>query len=341
MNNNFNVVGRSGLRVSRLTLGCNNFGRPGTATYEQSGANETLRAALDHGIFSFDCADIYGESFGLSEEVLGRALVGISDPFVIGTKFGNNFGPNPSGVYQRASRPYVRDAVHGALKRLGVEHIDLMSVHSYPADGPVEEVLLALEELVVEGKINSYGCSNFSALQLHQANAFAETHGLRGFSIVQNELSLLHKHWATEVLRVCQDENVGFMAYFPLFSGLLTSKFARSNKDLEGTRIMRVRPHLLDTAPWEQLEQLDRIAAESGVTREVLALSWVMHQAGVVTTLVGSTSPQQVAANARALDYAISPDQLAEIDAIFDAVTVPFAGDGRLLSDVLLPMRVG
>ena len=222
-------LGRSGLTVSVIGLGCNNLGRPGTATLEQAGTDAVVHAALDAGITFFDVADIYGAEPGLSEERLGRALGARRDEVVIGTKFGMDMGGvagDDGGA--RGSRRYIVRAVEDSLRRLGTDWIDLYQFHTPDPATPIEETLRALDDLVRAGKVRYVGHSNRAGWQIAQAEYVARELGVERFVSAQNHYNLLDRRAELEVVPAAAEFGLGVLPYFPLANGLLTGKYRRA-----------------------------------------------------------------------------------------------------------------
>jgi aryl-alcohol dehydrogenase-like predicted oxidoreductase len=316
-------VGRSGLRVSAVGLGCNNFGRAGTATETLEGTRDVLDAAIDAGVTFLDTADIYGREFGLSETLMGEALQGRRDRVVLATKFGHaDFAPDVTGG-AKASRAHVRRAAEDSLRRLRTDWIDLYQLHTPDPSTPIEETLDALSDLVREGKVRYIGHSNFAGWQIAEADHAA--HGLR-FVSAQNQYSLLARAVEREVLPAAQRYGLGFLPFFPLHNGLLTGKFTREGGP-DGSRIMRQRPHLWRDAPWDALERYQSFCDERGITMLEATFGWFLANPLVSSVIAGATSAEQVRANAAAAT-AWSPDEadLAELDGILALPADPAAG---------------
>jgi aryl-alcohol dehydrogenase-like predicted oxidoreductase len=310
-------VGASGLLVSAAGLGCNNFGRSGTRTETLEGAREVLEAAIEAGVTFLDTADIYGQTFGLSETLMGEALRGRRDEVVIATKFGHSsFAPTGVGG-ANASRTYIRRAVEASLRRLQTDWIDLYQLHTPDDRTPVEETLDALGDLVREGKVRYIGHSNFSGWQIAEAHFTAlMRHGVP-FVSSQNEYSLLRRGAQREILPAVERYGLGFFPYFPLYNGLLTGKFTRDGGP-ESSRIMRQRPHLWRDAPWDELEAYRAFCDDRRITMLEATYGWMLARPEVASVIAGATSADQVRANAAASSaWAPTADDLAAIDAIF------------------------
>ncbi|TPW71084.1 aldo/keto reductase [Schumannella sp. 10F1B-5-1] len=314
----YRTLGRSGLRVSAVGLGCNNLGRTGTLTFEQEGADAVVNAAIDAGVTLFDTADMYGAEFGLSERILGRALGSRRDEVVVASKFGHQGYDAPiSGWGAKASRRYIRQAVEGSLTRLGTDRIDLYQLHTPDPITPIDETLSALDELVREGKVLYIGHSNFSGWQLAEAELTAELIGTGHFVSAQNEYSLLKREVEQELLPAAEHFGVGFLPYFPLANGLFTGKFTRSERPAD-TRISRQRPHVADEAPWDAMEALAAFAAERDITMLQATMGWLLAQPAMSSVIAGATKPEQIEQNAAAAT-AWTPDveELSAISRLF------------------------
>jgi aryl-alcohol dehydrogenase-like predicted oxidoreductase len=309
-------VGSSGLLVSAVGLGCNNFGRAGTATETIQGTRAVLDAAIDSGVTFLDTADMYGKQPGLSETLMGEALEGRRDRVVLATKFGHSgFDMGYDFPAGRGSRRYIRKAVEESLRRLRTSWIDLYQLHTPDPQTPVEETLDALDELVREGKIRYFGHSNLTGWQI----AEAELRAVRSarFVSAQNQYSLLSRAAEREVLPAVNRFGLGFFPFFPLHNGLLTGKFSREGGPGD-SRIMRTRSYLWQDAPWDALEAYQAFCEARGITMLEATFGWLLAQPGVASVIAGATSPAQIEANARAGSaWSPTPDDLAAIDALF------------------------
>lgn len=314
----FRRLGTSGLSVSTAGLGCNNLGRVGSATAEPAGARAVVDAALDAGITLFDTADVYGIPPGRSEELLGAALGSRRGDVVIATKFGMDArGANGPDFGARGSRRYIRQAVEASLRRLGTDWIDLYQLHRPDPDTPLEETLAALDELVTAGKIRYIGHSNFAGWQLADAAWTAQSTSRTPFISAQNHYSLLHREPEVELVPAAEAFGVGILPFYPLANGLLTGKYTRGSAPA-GSRLDLFKPGLMETAPWDELQQLQSFADERGITMVQLAFGWLLAQPQVTSVIAGATTPEQVTANAEAArSWVPDADDLAAIDAIF------------------------
>jgi len=311
-------LGRSGLRVSATGLGCNNLGRPGTATESSEGASAVVHTAIDSGINFFDTADMYGGRFGLSETLLGEALRGRRDEVVIATKFGHNdFGSPIENWGAKASRRYIRWAVEASLERLQTDWIDLYQLHTPSPLVPVDETLAALDELVQAGKVRYVGHSNFAAWQLVEADYVARELGSTRFVSAQNEYSLLVRDAERELLPAAERYGVGLLPFFPLYNGVFTGKYSREGGP-EGTRIMRQKRHLLDTVPWDAVDALEKFGRARDLSMLQVTFGWLLSKTVLSSVIAGATTPEQVRQNAAASSaWTPSFEEAAEIDALF------------------------
>jgi aryl-alcohol dehydrogenase-like predicted oxidoreductase len=305
-------LGNSGLVVSVVGIGCNNFGRKMNA--EQTRA--VVDAALDHGVNLFDTADIYGT--GASETLLGEALKGRRDDVVIATKFGMDMqGANGVDHGARGARRYIARAVEASLQRLGTDHIDLYQMHAPDPRTPIEETLSALDDLVRAGKVRYLGNSNFAGWQIADADWVARTKGYTPFISVQNEYSWLKREIEAEVVPAAERFGLGILPFFPLASGLLTGKYRRNEQAPAGSRLSEARvAHRLAAAPWDKIEAIEAFATEHGISVLDAAIGGLAAQPAVSSVIAGATTPEQVAANVAAGSWIPSDDELEQLRGI-------------------------
>jgi aryl-alcohol dehydrogenase-like predicted oxidoreductase len=303
------------LKVSLVGLGCNNFGM--RSDEEQSTA--VVHAALDAGITLFDTADIYGGT--LSEEYLGRALAGRRDEVVVATKFGAPVGEPGQGG---ASARWIVEAAEASLRRLGTDHIDLYQQHLPDDTVPLEETLEALDRLVRAGKVRQIGNSNFSAEQIAAADGLSREHGWARFVSAQNQFSLVSTAARRDVIPACEAHGLAFLPYFPLGSGLLSGKYRRDAAPPAGTRLSTMpedrAAQVLSEHNFDRVEALTAFAVDQGHTILELAFAWLAAQPALVSIIAGATSPDQIRANATAVDWRLSGGDLDEIDGIVAAL---------------------
>ncbi|HEU4693593.1 MAG TPA: aldo/keto reductase [Vicinamibacterales bacterium] len=297
-------LGNSGLKVSAVGLGCNNFGM----RIDAAATERVVDAALDAGINFFDTADIYGST--QSEVFLGRALAHRRREAIVATKFGMAVDDK-----RRGARPeYVRRAADDSLERLGLDVIDLYQLHQPDPDVPIADTLGAMNDLVKAGKVREIGCSNFSAEQLDDASRAVGT-GAARFVSLQNEYSLLHRQPESSVLPSCQRLGLAFLPYFPLASGLLTGKYEPGKAPPANSRLSLQWTSRFTTEKNVRIaEALKAFAASRGHTLLELAMSWLAARPPVASVIAGATSPEQVRANAAAVNWTLTPQELAEID---------------------------
>jgi aryl-alcohol dehydrogenase-like predicted oxidoreductase len=300
------------LDVSLVGLGCNNFG----VRLDAASTAQVVDAAIDAGITFFDTADIYGKT--LSEEFLGRALKGQRDRVIIATKFGMPVDDRRKG----AAPAYVRQAAEDSLRRLDTDYIDLYQLHQPDASVPISDTLAALNELVDAGKVREIGCSNFSAEQLREAQDAVQNGAVR-FVSVQNEYSLLNRTAEHEVLPACERMDIAFLPYFPLANGLLTGKYRLGEAVPAGSRLQSGRrAGLLNTETLEIVEALIQFSATRGHTILELAFSWLASHTPVASVIAGATSPEQIRANAVAVDWILTEADLEELNTIVPPETM-------------------
>ncbi|AOY71732.1 aldo/keto reductase [Arthrobacter sp. TES] len=310
-------LGRSGLTVSVVGLGCNNLGRANTPTESQEGTDAVVHAALDAGVTFFDVADAYGREAGLSETMLGKALTGNRGDVVIGTKFGMDMkGANGKDFGARGSRRYIVRAVEASLRRLDTEWIDLYQYHTPDHATPVDETLAALDDLVTSGKVRYIGHSNFAGWQVAEAEYVARQLGGSRFISTQNHYNLLDRRAELEILPAAEAFSLGVLPYFPLANGLLTGKYS-AGKAPEGSRLSHTRTHLVHDADWDQLGRYGQFAKERGLTEVELAFSWLAAQPCVASVIAGATKPEQIRQNAGAVRWVPSQSDRDELDDIF------------------------
>ncbi|GAB3143693.1 aldo/keto reductase [Marisediminicola antarctica] len=312
-------LGRSGLIVSTIGLGCNNFGRLRTATETQQGTDAVIHAAIDAGVTLFDTADIYGAERGLSETLMGNSLGKRRRDIVLATKFGMDMqGANGPDWGARGSRRYVRLAVEASLRRLQTEWIDLYQLHVPDPLTPIEETLDALDDLIAEGKIRYIGHSNLAGWQIAEAEYVARLHEHPKFISAQHEYSLIVRDAEQEVLPAVREYGLGFLPFFPLYNGLFTGKFTRQGGPAD-SRIMHTRPHLLESAPWDAMDRYAQFCGDRGIEMLEATFAWLLAQPGLTSVIAGATKPEQIEQNAWAsTSWSPSPAEVDEITAMFD-----------------------
>jgi aryl-alcohol dehydrogenase-like predicted oxidoreductase len=305
-------VGRSGLQVTLMGLGCNTFG----SGVDEDAARDVVRACLDAGVTFFDSADTYGG--GKSEEFLGKALDGQRDDVVIATKFSGRTGDGPYGV--GASRKHLIAACEASLRRLGTDYIDLYYLHHPDPSTPVDETLGALDDLVHAGKVRYAASSNLSGWRIVEAEHVAREARTTRFVASQSQWSLLERGVEAEVVPACAAYGIGVVPYFPLASGLLTGKYRRGEPPPEGTRLARSGRYeeVATDAVFDTIGRLLELGHKAGRSLLELALGWLAAQPVVPSVLVGATRPEQVVANAAAVQVRLSDDELAAASDLTD-----------------------
>ena len=302
----YRTLGRSGLMVSTVGIGCNNFGMRIDADATQL----VVDAAIDAGITLFDTSDSYGDS----EVFLAKALGARREQVVIATKFGSDLrGANGPDWNARGSRRYIRKAVERSLKRLDTDYIDLYQLHKPDPNTPLEETLAALTELVRDGLVRYIGSSNLAGWQISDAEWLARTNGTERFISAQNLYSFIERGVEAEVIPACETYGVGMLPYFPLASGLLTGKYQRGQEPPTDGRITAWgMTGMLNDRNFDIVEALTAFATERSVTLLDVAMGGLAAQSTVSSVIAGATTPAQVRANAAAgLWVPTSEDQKA------------------------------
>jgi aryl-alcohol dehydrogenase-like predicted oxidoreductase len=313
-------LGKSGLSVSVVGLGCNNLGRANTVTESQAGTDAVVHAALDAGVTLFDVADNYGREPGLSETMLGIALAGRRDHAIVATKFGMSMrGANGPDFGARGSRRYIIRAAEASLRRLGTDWIDLYQFHTPDPLTPIEETLSALDDLVTSGKVRYIGHSNRAGWQIAEAEFVARAAGGPRFISTQNHSTLLDRRAELEVIPAAEAYGLGVLPYFPLANGLLTGKYSPDTAPA-GSRLSHTRTHMVHDAVWDQLQRFSAFAAERQLSEIQVAFSWLAAQPAVGSVIAGATRPEQILQNAEAVAWVPSPAELDELDGIFPKV---------------------
>ena len=306
-------LGKSGLLVSVVGLGCNNFG--GRIGLDAS--RLVIDKAIDLGITLFDTADIYGDRGG-SEKIIGEVLGNRRQDIVLATKFRG--GMDDAGKLQGASRRYIMTAVEASLTRLKTDWIDLYQLHSPDPKTPLEETLRALDDLITQGKVRYVGCSNLPAWQVADAHWISSNLGINGFVSCQDEYSLIVRDVEKELIPATQAYGLGVLPYFPLASGLLTGKYKRDVMP-EGARLTttpRLADRYMNEKNWTIVEGLEEYAMERGHSLLELAFSWLASQPTVSSVIAGATKPEQVEQNVIAADWELSQEELSDVEKILN-----------------------
>ena len=303
-------LGRSGLRVSLVGLGTNNFG----GRIDFAGTKAVVHKALDLGITLFDTADTYGNRGG-SEEELGRILGERRKDIVLASKFGHPM--NDSETLSGGSRRYIMMAVEASLQRLKTDYLDLYQLHRPDPLTPIEETVRALDDLVRQGKVRYVGCSNLPAWQVVDALRTAKHLGLNAFISCQDEYSLVVRKPENELIPAMQHHGLGLLPFFPLASGLLTGKYRRNERLPQGTRLVkeqRLADRFMTEENWAKAERLRDFVEQRGHTLLELAFSWLAARPTVASVIAGATRPEQLDANVRAVGWKLSAEETAEVD---------------------------
>jgi aryl-alcohol dehydrogenase-like predicted oxidoreductase len=310
----YRQLGSSGVRVSVVGLGTNQFG---SDRVPQAEVNRIVGAALDAGINLIDTADIVYQQ-GRSEETLGVALKGRRDRVVLATKFYFPVGDGPN--QQGASRYHMMNAVEASLRRLQTDHIDLYYLHWWDENTPIEETLRALDDLIGMGKIRYVGASNFAAWQLAHANLLAEVSGWTPFAVVQNHYNMLTRGAESEMLPYCEAHGVAFIPYYPLSGGMLTGKYRRGEPMPPGCRgeFDEYVQECLNPANYDTVERLIPWAEERGHSLNELALAWLLAHGSVCSAIAGASRVDHVISNAEAAAWTLSPEELEEVNGLLD-----------------------
>jgi aryl-alcohol dehydrogenase-like predicted oxidoreductase len=306
----YRQLGNSGLRVSVIGLGTNQFG----GKVDQAGVNTIIDGALELGINFIDTADVYTK--GRSEETLGIALRAKWGRVALASKVYNPTGEGPNDY--GASRYHIINGVEASLKRLQTDHIDLLQMHRYDATTPLDETLRALDDLVSAGKVRYIGASNYSAWQLAEANTLADLRGWTRFVSVQNHYHMFERGLEQDVLPYCRARTVGILPYFPLAGGFLTGKYRRGEAAPAGSRgesSPYVQRYMTDTN-YERVDVLTKWAEARDRTMGELAHAWLLAQPEVSSVISGATSLAQVESNAKAAGWSLTAPELAEVNAI-------------------------
>jgi aryl-alcohol dehydrogenase-like predicted oxidoreductase len=312
----YKPLGNSGLVVSVVGLGCNNFGR----RLDVERTRAVVDAAFDAGVTLLDTAETYGGR-GQSEELLGEVLAGRRDQVVLATKFGSQGGDMGYGpaAGAKGGRAYMRRAVEHSLRRLRTDYIDLYQIHTPDPVTPIEETLTALTELVQAGKVRYIGHSNFSGLQTAQAATAARELGTVPFISAQNHWSLLERAAELDVVPAAIEYGLGVLPFFPLANGLLAGKIRRGVPPAEGTRLAGRDDYVTDEK-LDRVEGLAQWAEQHGRSLLDVAVGALAALPGCTSVIAGATSPEQVKANAAAGEWQPSAEELAEIDKIVPAL---------------------
>jgi len=311
----YRSLGNSGLQVSAIGLGTNQFG----GKVDQAGVNNIIDGAIDVGINFIDTADVYTK--GNSESTLGVALKGKWHKVIMGTKVVSPMGEGPND--RGASRYHIQEGVEASLRRLQTDHIDLYQMHRWDDKTPIEETLRTLDDLVRSGKVRYIGASNYAAWQLARANLLAEVRGWTPFVSIQNHYHMFERAQEQEMIPFCNAHNVGILPYFPLAGGFLTGKYKRNEPAPAGSRGENnayVQRYMTDSN-YNKVEKMTAWAEERGHSMADLAHAWLLAQPQVSSVISGATKVDQVQSNAKGADWLLSAEELATVNGILDGKT--------------------
>ena len=315
----YRQLGRSGLRVSRLTLGTMTFGGRGqfrdVGQTDLEGARRQIDMALDAGVNLIDTADVYSD--GAAEEILGQALNGRRDQVLVATKarFPMGRGPNDAGL----SRHHLIEACEASLRRLRTDHIDLYQVHEWDGQTPLEETLAALDHLQQSGKVRYLGCSNFAGWQVMKALSVARANGLPAFVSQQVYLSLQERSAEYEIVPSALDQELGLLIWSPLAGGLLSGKYRRDQPPPEGSRHASEwdEPPVYDEDKlYDTVDALVEIADAHDVSPAQVALAWLVGRPGITSVIIGARTDEQLADNLAAAELELPEDEAARLEAV-------------------------
>ncbi|MDA4123421.1 MAG: aldo/keto reductase [Thaumarchaeota archaeon] len=317
-------LGNSGLKVSRICLGCMSFGgsKEGnfgwTLNYEDS--KQIIDRAVDLGINFLDTADVY--SLGKSEEIVGRAVAGRRDDLVIATKVYNPMGPGPndSGL----SRKHIRRGVRQSLERLGTDYIDIYQTHRWDYTAPIEETLTTLNDLVREGRVAYLGASSMWGWQLASALETSARLGIESFVSMQNHYNLIYREEEREVIPLCLSKGLGLIPWSPLARGFLSGKY-KKGKEPSGLRYKKdtlLKERYFLDQDFRILDKLLKVAKERKVTPAQVALAWVLQKPGVVSPIVGVTKVEQLEELVEALSLKLSKAEVESLEAEYSPRSV-------------------
>jgi aryl-alcohol dehydrogenase-like predicted oxidoreductase len=310
-------LGNSGLAVSEVGLGCNNFG----LGMDLEASRAVIDRAIGLGINLFDTADIYGNRGG-SETIIGEVLGERRKDIILATKFSRPM--DDEGRMGGTSRRYIMMAVEASLRRLRTDWIDLYQIHEPDQRTPIEETLRALDDLIRQGKVRYAGCSNFPAWQVVEAMWTSRELKIQSFISCQDEYSLLVRRIESDRIPVMQRYGLGLLPYFPLGSGLLTGKYRRNHSFPEGTRFASwksMAPRYATERNWKMVEALQEFCAARNHTLLDLAFSWLLSKPVVSSVIAGATKPEQLDSNVASVNWELSPEDLAEVDKITGSVS--------------------
>ena len=311
----YRKLGNSGLDISTVGIGTNNFGR----RMDLNATQKVIHKAIDLGINFFDTSNTYGNQ--LSEEYIGKTITkDIRRNIIIATKFGMDMGGIPNNI--GASRKHILEQVDDSLKRLNSDYIDLYQIHVPDPHTPILETLTTLNDLVRSGKVRYIGCSNFAGWQIAQAMETSRKESLEAFVSNQPEYSMLNRSIETEILPACENYKLGILPFFPLANGFLTGKYKRNQPPPSGTRLYESAESAnayFTSKNFDIIEKLEQLANDANHTVTELAISWLLSNNNVSSVISGATKTSQLEINAKAADWDLETDVLDEIEIILNS----------------------
>ena len=317
---NYTNLGQSGLKVSQMCLGTNNFG--GQVSEETS--VKIVNKALDCGINVIDTANVY--TGGKSEEIIGNAMKGQRDEVIIATKvgFGTLEGPPARSNWSGLSRKHILSQVEHSLKRLQTNFIDIYYLHRFDPETPLEETLRTFDYLVRQGKVRYIACSNFTAWQIAKAHEICENHDLEKLVAVQPPYNLLQRDIEKDIIPYCQQEGLGILTYTPLMGGFLTGKYSRAMPPPPGSRF-KYNPKFWERANKESnftlLEQIENVAHDVGIPVSKLAISWILKNPAITAPIVGASSVEQVEENCLITEISLNGETYQRLNELTQGVS--------------------
>jgi aryl-alcohol dehydrogenase-like predicted oxidoreductase len=308
-------LGKAGVKVSRICLGCMSFGNDAAWKVELDEARRITKKAIDLGINFFDTANVYSQ--GRSEEITGECLKGYRDDMVVATKVYGSVGskPNQSGL----SRRHITQQVKRSLKRLQTDHVDLYQIHRWDYGTPIEETLRALDDIVRQGSTHYIGASSMFAWQFLKALQTSRHLGLERFVSMQNHYNLVYREEEREMIPLCKEEGIGLIPWSPLAKGFLTGKYKRGETSkatrYESDKLLRER--FFKPEDFDVLEAVEDVAKEKGVTPAQVALAWLLHR-GVAAPIVGATKTEHVEDAVSAIDVKLNASDMERLEAKYE-----------------------
>lgn len=310
----YNTLGKTDLKVSRLCLGCMTFGEPDRGnhawTLPEESSRPIIKHALEGGINFFDTANSYSD--GSSEEIVGRALKDFArrEEVVVATKVYYPSGDLTEGL----SRAQILRSIDDSLRRLGMEYVDLLQIHRWDYNTPIEETLEALDEVVKSGKARFIGASSMHSEQFAQALALQKQHGWASFATMQNHYNLIYREEEQEMLPLCYQEGIAVIPWSPLARGRLTRPWGETTARLVSDEVGKNLYNDADASDAQIAERLAGVAEETGATRAQVALAWLLSKPGVVAPIIGASREEQLEELLQAVDLTLTEEQIAELE---------------------------